>query len=306
MSDAPSFNECGFNECGFNECGLNEYGPLRRVALRHVREAFVGPQVIAASWRELNYLAAPDYGRALADFDRFAEILAETGASIDYLPAADGLTLDSLYVHDAAVPGPRGIVLCNMGKSARAQEPAAMGAAFAALGLAIAGRIEGAGRLEGGDLVWFDATTCAVARGDCSNDAGITQLKALLGAEVEVVTVPLPHYRGPDDVFHLMSIISPLDADLALVHSPLMPMPFREWLLARGIELVEVAEDEFDTLGCNVLALAPRRCLMAEGNPKTRARLEATRCEVLTYPASEISLKGQGGPTCLTRPLVRG
>jgi len=120
------------------------------------------------------------------------------------------------------------------------------------------------------------------------------------------VTVPLPHHRGPDDVFHLMSIISPLDADLALVHAPLMPVPFREWLLARGIELVEVAEDELDTLGCNVLALAPRRCLMAEGNPKTRACLEATGCEVLTYPAAEISLKGQGGPTCLTRPLVRG
>ena len=121
-----------------------------------------------------------------------------------------------------------------------------------------------------------------------------------------MVTVPLPHYRGPDDVFHLMSIISPLDADLALVHSPLMPVPFREWLLARGIGLVEVFEDELDTLGCNVLALGPRRCLMAEGNPETRRRLEAAGCEVLTYDATEISLKGQGGPTCLTRPLVRG
>jgi len=181
-----------------------------------------------------------------------------------------------------------------------------MGEAFESLGLPLAGRIEGAGRLEGGDLVWFDATTCAVAQGYRTNEEGIAQLKTLLGPGVEVVTVPLPHYRGPDDVFHLMSIISPLDADLALVHSPLMPVPFREWLLARGIELVEVAEDELDTLGCNVLALGPRRCLMAEGNPKTRARLESAGCEVLTYDATEISLKGQGGPTCLTRPLVRG
>ena len=285
---------------------LNEYGPLRRVALRHLRAAFGGPEAIAATWHQLNYLEPPDYGRALADYDRFAYILAETGAEIDYLPAAEGLTLDSLYVHDAAVPGPQGIVLCNMGKLARAGEPAAMGAAFAALGLPIAGRIEGEGRLEGGDLVWFDATTCAVARGYRTNDAGIAQLKALLGPRVEVVTVTLPHHRGPGDVFHLMSIISPLDADLALVHSPLMPVPFREWLLGRGVELVEVAEDELDTLGCNALALAPRRCLMAEGNPKTRARLEAAGCEVLTYDASEISQKGQGGPTCLTRPLVRG
>jgi N-dimethylarginine dimethylaminohydrolase len=193
-----------------------------------------------------------------------------------------------------------------MGKAARANEPAAMGEAFEGLGLAVAGRIEGEGRLEGGDLVWFDEGTCAVARGYRSNDEGIAQLKALLGSGVEVVTVPLPHYRGPDDVFHLMSIISPLDVDLALVHSPLMPVPFREWLLARGIELVEVAEEELDSLGCNVLALAPRRCLTAAGNPKTRARLEAAGCEVLTYDATEISLKGQGGPTCLTRPLVRG
>jgi N-dimethylarginine dimethylaminohydrolase len=286
--------------------GLNEYGALRRVALRHPREAFGGTEAIAASWRELNYLAAPDYGRALADYDRFAEILSASGAEIDWLPAAEGLTLDSLYVHDAALPGPQGIVLCNMGKPARAQEPAAMGRAFAGLGLAIAGRIEGAGRLEGGDLVWFDATTCAVARGYRTNDAGIAQLKALLGPGVEVVTVPLPHYRGPDDVFHLMSIISPLDVDLALVHLPLMPVVFREWLLARGIELVEVAEEEFDSLGCNALALAPRRCLTAAGNPETRRRLEAKGCEVLTYDGTEISRKGQGGPTCLTRPLVRG
>jgi len=286
--------------------GLNEYGPLRRVALRHPRAAFGGQDVINASWRELNYLEPPDYGRALTDYDRFADILSATGAEIDWLPTAEGLTLDSLYVHDAAVPGPRGIVLCNMGKPARAREPIIMGEAFESLGLPLAGRIEGAGRLEGGDLVWFDATTCAVAQGYRTNEEGIAQLKTLLGPGVEVVTVPLPHYRGPDDVFHLMSIISPLDADLALVHSPLMPVPFREWLLARGIELVEAAEDELDTLGCNVLALGPRRCLMAEGNPKTRARLESAGCEVLTYDATEISLKGQGGPTCLTRPLVRG
>ena len=159
--------------------GLNEYGPLRRVVLRHAREAFGGPEAIAASWRELNYLAAPDYGRALADYDRFAEILTAGGAEIDWLPAAKGLALDSLYVHDAALPGPQGIVLCNMGKAARAQEPAAMERAFEGLGLPIAGRIEGEGRLEGGDLVWFDAKTCAVARGYRTNDAGIAQLKAL-------------------------------------------------------------------------------------------------------------------------------
>ncbi len=285
---------------------LNEYGPLRRVALRHARAAFGGEAAIAASWRALGYGAAPDFARACADYDRFAAILAEAGAGIDYLPARLGLTLDSLYVRDAAIITPGGIVLANMGKAARAGEPEATGAACQALGLSVAGRITGDGRLEGGDLVWFDEATCAVARGYRTNGEGIAQLGAILGSGVEVIVVPLPHYKGPGDVFHLMSIISPLDADLALVHSPLMPVPFRDFLLARGFELVEVVEEEFETLGCNVLALAPRRCLMAEGNPQTRARLEAAGCEVVTYDGAEISMKGAGGPTCLTRPLVRG
>lgn len=283
---------------------LDEYGPLRRVALRHPREAYAGPA--AADWRELNHAAPPDSARAAADFDRFAAILARAGAAVDYLPGGPGLGLDSIYVRDAAVLAPGGVILCNMGKAARAAEPAATGAALRALGLPVAGAIAGAGRLEGGDVVWFDARTCAVGRGHRTNAEGIAQLAALLGPDVRVIAVPLPHHTGPGDVFHLMSIISPLDADLALVHSPLMPVPFRDWLLARGMTLVEVAPAELDTLGCNVLALGPRRCLMAEGNPRTRARLEAAGCEVVTYDGAEISLKGAGGPTCLTRPLVRG
>ncbi len=296
--------------------GLNEYGALERVALRHPRAAFGGPEAIAATWRALGYGAAPDFARACADYDRFAAILADAGAAVDFLPAGNGLTLDSLYVRDAALIAPRGItpggtapggiVLANMGKAARDGEPEAMAAACQALGLSVAGRIAGDGRLEGGDVIWLDEATCAVGQGYRTNAAGIGQLKTILGPEAEVTVVPLPHYKGPHDVFHLMSIISPLDHDLALVHAPLMPVPFRDWLLARGIRLVEVAEAEFETLGCNALALAPRRCLMTEGNPQTRARLEAAGCEVLTYAATEISLKGQGGPTCLTRPLVRG
>ncbi len=294
------------NRPGLNESGLNEYGALERVALRHPRAAFGGPEAVAASWRALGYGAAPDFARACADYDRFAAILADAGAAIDFLPAGTGLTLDSLYVRDAALITPGGVVLANMGKAARDGEPEAMAAACRALGLSVAGRITGDGRLEGGDVIWLDQATCAVGQGYRTNAAGIRQLKAILGPGVETIAVPLPHYQGPHDVFHLMSIISPLDADLALVHSPFMPVVFRDFLLARGIELVEVAAEEFETLGCNALALAPRRCLMAEGNPQTRARLEAAGCEVVTYAATEISMKGAGGPTCLTRPLVRG
>ena len=291
---------------GADSLGLNEYGPLRRVALRHPCAAFGGPEAVAASWRALGYGAAPDFDRACADYGRFAAILADAGAAIDFLPAGNGLTLDSLYVRDAALIAPGGIVLANMGKAARDGEPEAMAAACQALGLSVAGRITGDGRLEGGDVIWLDQATCAVGQGYRTNAAGIGQLAELLGPEVEVIVVPLPHYKGPHDVFHLMSIISPLDHDLALVHSPLMPVPFRDWLLARGIHLAEAAAEEFETLGCNALALGPRRCLMTEGNPQTRARLEAAGCEVLTYDGGEISMKGAGGPTCLTRPLVRG
>ena len=137
------------------------------------------------------------------------------------------------------------------------------------------------------------------------NDEGIRQLSVLVGPGVDVVTVPLPHYRGPSDVFHLMSIISPVDRDLAVVYSPLMPVPFREWLIGRGITLVEVPESEFDSMGANVLAVAPRQCVMVRGNPVTKARLEEAGATVHEYEGTEISLKGGGGPTCLTRPISR-
>lgn len=284
---------------------LNEYGALRRVALRHAREALRGQAAIEREWRALGYPAAPDFARAVAESDRFAEILAAAGAELVYLDRAEDLTLDSLYVRDASLVAPGGSILCNPGKAARVPEAAAAGRLLAAAGETVLGGVEGAGLIEGGDLVWFDARSCAVALGYRTNAEGIAQLRALLGPEVEVVAVPLPHYKGPEDVFHLMSILSPLDRDLALVYSPLMPVPFRQWLLARGMTLVEVPDEEFETMGCNVLALGPRQGLMVEGNPETRRRLEAAGCAVQTYEGNEISLKGAGGPTCLTRPLAR-
>jgi len=160
-------------------------------------------------------------------------------------------------------------------------------------------------RIEGGDFVWFDEGTCAVGLTYRTNAEGIRQLREILGQGVEVIETALPHYKGPGDVFHLMSILSPLDRDLALVYSPLMPIPFRDWLVDRGVALVEVPDEEFETMGCNVLALGPRRCLVVEGNPETRRRLEAAGCLVESYEGLEISIKGGGGPTCLTRPLAR-
>ena len=290
------------------EVAFSEHARLRSVIVKRPREAFVDAQTIAAQWRTLNYGAAPDLVRAIDEHDRFVDILRSSGAEIHFLPRDPATTLDSLYARDASIVSPRGLILCSMGKPAREPEPAAQERALAsapALAVPICGRIELPGRLEGGDVVWLDGRTIVVGRGYRTNAEGIRQLGALLGTGVEIVEVPLPHWRGAGDVMHLMSLISPVDDDLAVVYSRLMPVPFREWLLERGVRLVETPDEEFESMGTNVLALAPRRCVMLSGNPRTRQALEAAGAAVVEYDGNEISVKGAGGPTCLTRPIAR-
>jgi N-dimethylarginine dimethylaminohydrolase len=285
---------------------LSEVGRITRLVVKHARDAFGGPEAIASQWQALGFTALPDYAIALDECDEFLALLEQPGAEILSLPPGQGVGLDSIYVRDASIVSGRGVILCAMGKPLRAGEPAAQDAAFARWGIPVVGRIEPPGRLEGGDVVWLDDRTIVVGRGYRTNDEGIRQLRALLADSIdELIVVPLPHWRGPGDVFHLMSILSPVDHNLAVVYSPLMPVMFHERLAARGIELVEVPDAEFDSMGANVLALAPRRVVMVEGNPRTRALLERAGAEVLEYRGREISLKGGGGPTCLTRPIAR-
>jgi N-dimethylarginine dimethylaminohydrolase len=283
-----------------------EVGVLERILLKHPRDAFVSAERIASEWKDLGYLGPPDLVRAVDEYDRLLEVFDGLGVHVDLLPPAEGVGLDSLYVRDASVTTDQGVVLCRMGKAARRGEPRAQAAALRAAGIPILGEITGKGCLEGGDVVWLDRRTLAVGRGYRSNDEGIRQLRALVRDEIDqLIVVPLPHYRGPDDVFHLMSILSPLDHDLALVHSPLMPVPFRQALLERGMALVEVPAEELDAKGPNVLALSPRKVLAVEGSPITRRRLEDAGVEVIVFQGNEISHKGQGGPTCLVRPMLR-
>ena len=300
---------------------MSDVGPWNRILIRHAREAFVGEAAIAGQWRGLNFSAPPDFAKAMEQYERFAEVLTCSGAAVltcsntsvhgsttapRHHSTAE-LGLDSIYVRDASVMCARGAILCRMGKPQREAEPAALADCYRSIGIPIAGTIEAPGTLEGGDVTWLGPRLATVGRGYRTNDEGIRQLRALLGDTIdELIVVPLPHYRGPGDVFHLMSIISPVDHDLAVVYSPLMPVPFRERLLALGYTLVEVPDDEFDSMGANVFALSPRRCLMVDGNPKTRAALERAGAEVLVYDGSEISRKGGGGPTCLTRPIPIG
>jgi N-dimethylarginine dimethylaminohydrolase len=283
---------------------MSDVGPWNRILIRHVREDFVDDATIARQWQELNFTSAPDFRTAVQQFDRFVELLQSSGAPVDLCTSAGALSLDSIYVRDASVMCAKGAILCRMGKPQRRGEPEALAECYRSMGIPIAGTIEAPGTLEGGDVTWLGPRLPAVGRGYRTNDEGIRQLRKILGETVDALLVcPLPHYRGPGDVFHLMSIVSPVDHDLAVVYSPLMSVAFREALLGLGYTLVEVPPEEFESMGANVLALSPRRCLMVEGNPKTRAALEREGAEVHVYEGSEISVKGGGGPTCLTRPI---
>jgi len=223
------------------------------------------------------------------------------------LPRNPETTLDSIYARDASIASPKGVILGRMGKRARQSEPHAQERAFRGMDTAIeiCGRIEAPGLLEGGDVVWLDERTLVIGLGYRTNAEGIRQVRSLVGDSVDVIEVPLPHWRGERDVMHLMSLISPVDRDLALVYARLLPVPFRQLLIERGYRLVEVPDEEFDSMGCNVLALSPGRCVLLAGNPKTRASLEGAGVDVVEYVGTEISAKGAGGPTCLTRPVVR-
>lgn len=280
---------------------------IRRMLIKTPAAAFRNQAEVDAQWQPLNYLERPDYALALAEYKQFRALLAQSGAEIHELPVHADTGLDSLYTHDPLLITNRGYVLCNMGKAARRGEAQAAGEYLQTIGVPMLGRIEAPGTLEGGDVVWLDQRTVAVGEGYRSNAAGIAQLRTLLGDSVdEMIAVPLPHWNGPDDVLHLMSFVSPLDHDLFLIYSRLMPVVFRQRLLARGIRLLEVPDAEYDSMACNVLAVAPRECIMLAGNPITQALLQDAGVEVATYKGSEISAKGAGGPTCLTRPFWRG
>ena len=287
-----------------NKTCHSEYGELLSLFIKPVQHAFVSEEEIQKQWQALNYLGAPVLSKAISEYENFQKVFDTHDTFL--LPPNDEVGMDSIYCRDAAIATDFGMIICNMGKAARQNEPKQEKLAFEANGLNILGRIEAPGTVEGGDVAWLDQDTLAVGHTYRTNMEGIQQLRALLEPHgISVVVTSLPHYKGPSDVFHMMSILSPVDHNLAVVYSPLMPIAFRELLLDLDYELIEVPEEEFDSMGCNVLAIAPRKCLMVKGNPITKSRLEAAGCEVIEYEGEEISVKGGGGPTCLTRPIWR-
>jgi N-dimethylarginine dimethylaminohydrolase len=208
-----------------------------------------------------------------------------------------------MYVYDPVLVGREGAVLLRPGKERRRSEPRTIAVSLEEAGIPIVAELDAPVVAEGGDTVWLDEETLLVGVGYRTSPAAIDALREAFG--VDVVAFDLPHWNGRGEVMHLMSFLSPLDRDLALVYPRIAPVRLLELLAERGIAVVEVPDEEFETQGPNVLALGPRRALALDGNPETRRRMEAAGVDVVVYGGEEISKKGDGGPTCLTRPLLR-
>ena len=284
----------------------SEYLKLASVYLKSAKNSFLSEEELSEHWETLQYLSKPNFKKSLEEYAAFHTFFIEKNISTCFFPINKKTKIDSIYCRDASIATDFGIIICNMGKQGRIHEPYAQLEAYKMNNVNILGEIKFPGTLEGGDVAWLDQHTLAVGHTYRTNEEGIIQLKGLLQPKgIEIIVVELPHYKGESDVFHLMSILSPVDKNLAVVYSPLMPIKFRNELLERGFQLVEVPEQEFDSMGCNVLAVAPRDCLMVAGNPITRKLLEDAGASVHVYEGNEISVKGGGGPTCLTRPIER-
>jgi dimethylargininase len=257
----------------------------------------------ASRWREYGWRAAPEHAAAAAEHEAFAGLLEDAGAEV-VISRHDPGNPDAIYVYDPVLVGREGAVLLRPGKEGRRSEPAALASTLDAAGVPVAGEVGEPALAEGGDTLWLDETTLLAGIGYRTNEAAIEALRdAFTG--VEVLAFDLPHWNGAGEVMHLMSFISPLDADLALVYPRLAPVRLMRLLAERGISVLEVPDEEFESQGSNVLALGPRRALALDGNLETRRRMERAGVDVVVYRGDEISRKGDGGPTCLTRPLLR-
>jgi len=273
------------------------YGALRRVLLRPPSFDELD------GWREYGWRSEPDPRRLAEEHAVLCALLAEIGAEVVLADEPVPGDPDAIYAYDPVLVAPAGAILLRPGKPGRQREPAALAPALEAAGVPIVAQMEAPAVADGGDMFWLDEGTLLVGRGYRTNDSGIEMLRTLL-SDVDVLAFDLPHLRGRGEVLHLLSLISPLDVDLAVAFAPLLPVRLMELLAERGIRIVEVPDDEFATMGPNVLALAPRVVLTLARNVETRRRLGDAGVEVVTYEGHELS-KGNGGPTCLTQPLLR-
>jgi N-dimethylarginine dimethylaminohydrolase len=272
-------------------------GTLRRVLVRPPRAEDLG------GWRMCGWRAEPDPTRIAREHEALCSLLSDAGAEVVLAESSADGNPDAIYTYDPALVADDGALLLNPGKECRRAEPAALAEDFERMGVPVAGRLSGEEWAEGGDFCWLDERTLLAGRGYRTNSDGIWAVERLL-PDVEVLVFDLPHWRGREEVMHLLSLLSPLAQDLVVAYPPLLPVRLAQLLEEREIEIVPVPDEEFDSMGTNVLALAPRVALAVDGNPETRRRMERAGVEVQVYEGTELS-KGDGGPTCLTSPLRR-
>ncbi|RHW36854.1 amidinotransferase [Lysinibacillus yapensis] len=280
--------------------------PLKRVFVKHPKDAFISQAHLKENWQRFNYIEEPNFDESIKEYEDFLSILKNHVPTINFLPQFSQVGLDSIYTHDPVKFTKHGAIILKSGKELRQSEAQVYKEFLKENGIPILGELTGEAVSDGGDLVWLDERTLVVGLGYRTNLEAIHQLKTITKDLVdEFIVVQLPHDQGENECLHLMSLISMVDHDLAVVHSRLMPVFFRQLLIQRGIKLIEVPDEEYLNLGCNVLALAPRICVMIEGSELTKKQLLDAGATVYEYKGKEISYKGTGGPTCLTCPVVR-
>jgi len=278
-------------------------GPLRCVAMR-------APGAILAADHERWHYAKPLDPDALGhQYRTFAELVAASGAEIVWLPDGDDDLADSIFTYDPSIMTPAGAIVLRPGKPLRSGEAELHRSFYRAHDIPIIGTITAPGTVEGGDCLWLDPATLAVGRGFRTNQAGIDQLVAIVESiHIEVTPYDLPYFRGPDACLHLMSVVNPLDTDLALVHAELMPIALHQVMVDMGYDLLHAPTDELEAsagLSVNVLATGPRRGIAVDGFPRTVDLMRSAGCDVTVFRADELCIPCEGGPTCLTRPLLR-
>lgn len=281
-------------------------GKINAILIKKPEAAFVSQENLSNTWEEFKYFGCPDYEKVLEEYKVFERYIRDNVENVYCLPYDSRTGLDSIYAHDPLKITSKGAIYFPMGKQLRSREYLATREYLESIGIPTLGEIKAPGKMEGGDVLWIDERTVAIGRGYRTNDEGIRQFKELTeGLIDEYIIVPMPHGDGEDCCLHLMSIISFVDTDKAVVYSKFMPVFFRELLIERGIQLIECNDKEYDYLGTNVLALEPGKCIAIEGNSEIIQKMRDAGVEVMTYEGKEMSYRGTGGPTCLTAPLYR-
>ncbi|QCJ40975.1 amidinotransferase [Bacillus sp. S3] len=283
------------------------YKKLNTVIVKHPKDAFQSQEHLRNEWKKFNYINEPNFMKAQNEYEQFLSIMKEHVGQIEFLPVSERVGLDSLYAHDPVKFTKKGAIILKSGKKLRQPEAEVYKEFLQEKEIPILGELSGDAVADGGDLVWLDDRTLLIGRGYRTNDEAIRQIKEMTKDLVdECIVVQLPHDHGEEECLHLMSFISIVDENLAVVYSRLMPVFLRQMLIERGFQLIEVPDNEYGRLGCNVLALAPRVCVMAYGSPYTKEQLIEAGATVYEYEGNEISYLGTGGPTCLTCPVSRG